>query len=137
MNQALTLHAQRQPLADDVVHIRLQVGGDVVVVNRGADRDVIRRQQFGDLLKRHQGRPFAVLSVDTDEDKAPLRQAIAAGEVAWPCWWDGGVGGPITLRCGIDSFPTVFVIDRKGTVRFKDIQGPQLDEVVETLLNES
>ena len=93
--------------------------------------------QQRDLLKRYQGRPFAVLSVDTDEDKAPLRQAIAAGEVAWPCWWDGGVGGPITLRRGIDSFPTVFVIDRKGTVRFKDIQGPQLDEVVETLLNES
>jgi thiol-disulfide isomerase/thioredoxin len=90
--------------------------------------------QQRELLKRHKGRPFAVLSVDTDEDKAPLRKAIESGEIAWPCWWDGGVGGPITVRCGIYHFPTVCVIDRKGVVRYEDIQGPQLYLVVETLL---
>lgn len=91
--------------------------------------------QQRELLKRHKGRPFAVLSVDTDEDKAPLRKAIGAGEITWPCWWDG-VGGPITVRCGIYYFPTIFVIDRKGVVRYKDVEGPQLDEAVEALLKE-
>lgn len=88
------------------------------------------------LLERHKGRPFAVLSVDTDDDKAPLRKAIASGEITWPCWWDGSVGGPITVRCGIYYFPTLFVIDRKGVVRHKDLQGPPLDEAVEALLKE-
>ena len=77
-----------------------------------------------------------MLSVDTDEDKAPLRKAIESGEIAWPCWWDGGVGGPITVRYGLYYVPTVFVIDRKGVVRYKDIQGPQLDEAIERLLKE-
>ena len=77
-----------------------------------------------------------MLSVETDKDKAPLRQAIASGKIAWHCSWNAGFGGPITISCGIYYFRTVFVIDRKGVVRNKDIQGPQLDEVVEALLKQ-
>ena len=90
--------------------------------------------QERELLKRYAGRPFAALSVDTDEDREPLRRAIAAGEITWPCWFDGGKGGPITLGLGIYYFPTVFLIDHKGIVRAKDIQGDSLDEAVAALI---
>jgi thiol-disulfide isomerase/thioredoxin len=92
--------------------------------------------QERELLNHYKGQPFAVLSVDTDEDKGPLRKAIASGEITWPCWWDGGVGGPITVRNGIFYFPTVFLIDHKGVVRYKDLQEKELDEAVERLLKE-
>jgi thiol-disulfide isomerase/thioredoxin len=90
-----------------------------------------------ELLKQYKGRPFSVLSVDTDEDKAPLRKAIASGEINWPCWWDGSVGGPITVRHGIYYFPTVFLIDHKGVVRFKDLPDKALAEAVETLVKDA
>lgn len=49
--------------------------------------------------------PCVLLEVNTDETREPLRRAIAAGEVAWPCWFDGGVTGPITMAWGNTSFP--------------------------------
>ncbi len=44
--------------------------------------------------------PCVVLEVNTDATREPLRKAIAAGEIAWPCWFDGGVTGPITHGLG-------------------------------------
>ena len=51
--------------------------------------------QQRELLKRHQGRPFAVLSVDTDEDKAPLRKDSTRARSPGPAGRDGGVGGSL------------------------------------------
>lgn len=39
-------HAERAVLAHDVIHIRLQVGWNVVVAKRRADSNVIRSQQL-------------------------------------------------------------------------------------------
>jgi hypothetical protein len=52
MNQTFARHAQRKTLAHDMIDVRLQIGGDVVVVDRRADCNVIRSQQLGDELVR-------------------------------------------------------------------------------------
>jgi hypothetical protein len=35
-----------------------------------------------------------------------------------------------------DRFPTIYVIDAKGVIRFKDVHGEAMDKVVATLLEE-
>lgn len=87
------------------------------------------------LAAAHKDRPFALLSVNTDEDVATLRKAIADAEITWPCWWDGGQG-PIVTRWGINRFPSIFVLDRRGVIRFKDLRGDALDQAVARLLDE-
>ena len=47
------------------------------------------------LVAKLKSRPFALLSVNVDEDVRTLRKSIASGEVTWRCWWDGGPAGPI------------------------------------------
>ncbi len=86
------------------------------------------------LVERFKGEPFALLSVNTDEKKETLQDAIESGEITWRCWWDRGTTGPICEAWHVVSFPTVFVIDREGTIRFKNVRGKELDDAVAELL---
>ncbi len=80
---------------------------------------------FRDLLKLESQKtaPCVVLEVNTDEGRDPVRKAIEAGEITWPCWFDGDLTGPITLAWGVRSFPTIYVLDAQGVIRAKDIRG--------------
>ncbi|MHC5540217.1 TlpA family protein disulfide reductase [Singulisphaera rosea] len=69
------------------------------------------------LVERLKGRPFALLSVNTDEDPETLRRAIDQGEITWPCWWESGVEGPICTQWAIQGFPHAVLIDHKGVIR--------------------
>jgi thiol-disulfide isomerase/thioredoxin len=89
------------------------------------------------LVDRHKGKPFALVSVNTDRDVATLKKSIASGEVTWRCWSDGAPGGPITGCWGISGYPTIYVLDHRGVIRHKS-GGPQgLDEIVDKLLEEA
>ena len=92
------------------------------------------------LVEARKGKPFALLSVNTDEDRGTLKQAIEKGEITWRCWWEGGIDGPICSQWGIASFPDIYVIDPKGTIRhrFEGLPDPPtvLDEAVDALLGE-
>jgi thiol-disulfide isomerase/thioredoxin len=93
--------------------------------------------QERDLVARYWGKPFALVSVNTDEKVETLKKAIDAGEITWRCWWDGGTEGPITTRWGITGFPTIFVLDPKGVIRFKDHRGADLERAVADLMKEA
>ena len=92
--------------------------------------------QERNLVAQQKDKPFALVSVDTDKDLATLKKSITDGEVTWRCWWDGGTDGPITTRWGVISFPSIFVLDNSGVIRFKDLRGDDLDRAVATLLRE-
>jgi thiol-disulfide isomerase/thioredoxin len=69
------------------------------------------------LVEQLQGRPFALLSVNTDHDRETLRRSISQGEITWRCWWESGVEGPICSRWLIEGFPQVYLLDHKGVIR--------------------
>jgi len=76
------------------------------------------------------------VSVSTDADLTTLKKSIASGEITWRCWRDG-TSGPITTRWGITGFPSIFVLDKSGLIRFKDVRGEDLDKAVASLLGEA
>src|SRR5262249_37778092 len=45
-----------------------------------------------ELVGRLQGRPFALLGVNSDEagDREKARKAVREKQMTWPSWWDGG-----------------------------------------------
>jgi peroxiredoxin len=86
------------------------------------------------LLERMKGRPFAILSVDSDAQKENLKTAIASGEITWRCWWEGGVERPNRDRWHVGFIPSVYVIDANGIIRAKDVKGRALDEAVDALM---
>ena len=88
------------------------------------------------LVKRMAGKPFALLGVNSDS-KEDLKKALKREQITWPSFWDGGDSdGPIATRWNVDSWPTIYVLDTRGVVRFKNVRGEALDKAVDQLLGE-
>jgi tRNA A-37 threonylcarbamoyl transferase component Bud32/thiol-disulfide isomerase/thioredoxin len=90
------------------------------------------------MVQRLAGRPFALLGVNADEDKAVVQRVVQRQKLSWRSWYDGGgAGGRIRKQWQVDAFPTVYVIDHKGVIRHKGLRGPKLEAAVVKLLAEA
>ena len=87
-------------------------------------------------MKRHQDEPFAILGVNTDDDKDVYREKAEELGVTWRSAWQGSTSGPITSQWRVNAYPTIHVIDGKGRIRYMNVRGQDLDEAVEVLLHE-
>ena len=90
------------------------------------------------LVKRLEGKPFALLGINSDVDKDALKKAMEKEEITWPSWWNGpkGTGGPLSEAWNVHSWPTIYVLDAKGVIRYADVRFEKLDKAVEALLKE-
>ena len=88
------------------------------------------------LVKRLEGKPFALLGVNSDP-KDRVRQAMKKENITWRSWWDGGdTQGPIAKAWNVSGWPTIYVLDAKGVIRYKNVRGEEMDKVVDKLLAE-
>src|ERR1700687_860623 len=89
------------------------------------------------LVKRLEGKPFAILGINSDADRRELKKVLEKEQIAWRSWWDGGnTEGPIASRWNVRGWPTTYVLDSEGVIRYKNISGPKLDEAVSALVKE-
>ena len=86
------------------------------------------------LVKRLANQPFVLIGINSDP-KARLRTAMKANNITWRSFWDGGrTGGPIASAWGVRGWPTIYVVDDRGVIRYKNVRGPAMDTAVDTLL---
>ncbi len=90
------------------------------------------------LVKRLKDKPFALIGVNTDPDKKYYSDEAEANSISWRSFWNGpkGTFGPIAIKWGVRSWPTIYVIDHKGVIRFKNVRGEEMDAAVDQLLEE-
>ena len=88
------------------------------------------------LVERMKGRSFALVGVNGDEDKSKAKKAVAANRMTWHSFWNGGTNGPITDKWNVKGWPTIYVLDAQGVIRFKNLRDKKLDEAVEALIKE-
>jgi hypothetical protein len=91
------------------------------------------------LVARLQDKPFALIGVNSDEDKTKLKKRMAEEKITWRSFWNGpeGTRGPISKAWNVHGWPTIYVIDAKGTIRFKGLHDKKLDEAVDQLVAEA
>jgi thiol-disulfide isomerase/thioredoxin len=114
--------------------------GSVVVLDFGSHfycgtcRQMYPRERA--LVKKLEGRPFALVTVDVDDDREGLKAAWKAEGNAWRCVWDGAWDGPINTAWNIQVYPSIYVLDHNGVIRYKATRDPggELDRVVADLL---
>ncbi|MCC6669940.1 MAG: hypothetical protein IT458_02680 [Planctomycetes bacterium] len=89
-------------------------------------------------MQRLKNQPFALIGVNSDPDKAQLGKRLAEERITWRSFWNGpkGTAGPISTRWNVRAWPTIYVLDHKGVIRFKDVRGEQMDAAVDRLLAE-
>ena len=55
----------------------------------------------------------------------------------WPSWWDQSDGdGPIATRWNVRAWPTIYILDHHGVIRYKKFPRNDLGALVDTLLKE-
>ncbi len=92
------------------------------------------------LVERLEGRPFALLGINSDSDRDKLKSLMVENGITWRSWWDRDrTGGPIATRWDVQGWPTIIVLDANGVIRFKGLPhhvAKPLDDAVDSLLAE-
>ena len=71
------------------------------------------------LVKKMQGKPFALVGVNSDMDKDALKKAMEKENITWRSFWDKDLRGPIASSWNVHGWPTLYVIDAQGVIRHK------------------
>jgi hypothetical protein len=90
------------------------------------------------LVKRMEGKPFALIGINSDRDREQLKNEVLPKEnITWRSFWNGGsTDGPISRAWNVHGWPTIYVLDATGKIRFKNKREKDLDVAVDSLLKE-
>ena len=90
------------------------------------------------LVSQLSDKPFAIIGVNSDDDLDQIRETVKRKNITWRSFWNGeeGTGGPISTAWRVRGWPTIYILDGEGVIRFKNVRGDELDRAIETLLAE-
>ena len=82
------------------------------------------------------GKGFEIVGLSFDQDKSALENFVKTKEMPWPQYFDGeGWGNKFGKEFGINSIPTMWLVDKKGVLR--DVNARDgLEEKAEKMLAE-
>jgi thiol-disulfide isomerase/thioredoxin len=91
------------------------------------------------LVQKYEGKPFALLGVNTDNTREQLLHEQQANQLNWRSWLDAP-NGAISTQWKVEGLPTLFLIDHKGLIRWESVGVPNLkemDALIEQLVQEA
>jgi len=94
------------------------------------------------LVKRLEGKPFALVGVNSDKDVEALKPILEKEQITWRSFWNGpkGTAGPISAEWNVRGWPTLYLIDHNGVIRHRYPGSPgekALDAAIERLVREA
>lgn len=73
-----------------------------------------------ELTKKHEGKPFTVLGVNSDVSRDLVKKVIEKEKMFWQIIWDGGTTeGPLAQQWNVKGWPLVVLIDHQGLIRYR------------------
>ena len=83
------------------------------------------------LVKKMESKPFALVGINSDEDREKLKEVLVKQEITWRSFWNGGgTSGPIASAWNVHGWPTLYLLDHQGIIRHK-YHGSPGDEVID------
>ena len=93
------------------------------------------------LVKRLEDKPFALVGVNSDQDRDRLKPVLEKQQITWRSFWNGGsTEGPISTKWNVHGWPTLYVLDHQGVIRHKFVGSPgaeRMDKVIDALVKEA
>jgi hypothetical protein len=90
------------------------------------------------LVEKHKDQPFAIVGINSDPDREALKPVLEKEKITWRSFWNGekGTSGPISKAWNVKGWPTLYVIDAKGVIRYKSVGANEdaIDEAIEKAL---
>jgi hypothetical protein len=99
---------------------------------------VVEQIRQGDpafLAKVEAAAPGVVKKVK-DADLANLRAILEKNGIGWRQAAQGSTRGPLPRRWNVASWPTIYVLDAKGVIRFKNLREQELEDAAVKLIAE-
>ena len=87
------------------------------------------------LVQRMQDEPFVLFGINSDDADTYHKKREEMG-VTWPSVNNASAEPKISTSWGVEGWPTIYVLDHKGVIRFKNVRGEKMDAAVEQLLEE-
>ncbi|MEM9379586.1 MAG: TlpA disulfide reductase family protein [Planctomycetota bacterium] len=88
-----------------------------------------------ELVQRLKDEPFVLLGINSDDKSTYVTKRAEMG-VTWPSINDASVTPSISTSWGVEGWPTIYVLDHEGVIRFKGVRGEAMDAAVDQLLAE-
>ncbi len=83
------------------------------------------------LVTKYQGRPFAIVGVNSDKNREQLKKLVVEERITWRSFWDGGSSsGPIASAWDVNGWPTLYLIDHNGMILCEDPDDDQIETAV-------
>ena len=91
-----------------------------------------------ELIEELVGKPFVLIGVNSDRRLETAVKATKQQNLVWRNFWCGPQGrtGPIAKKWNVSAWPTVYLIDGEGVIRYKEVLGRDIDKGIEALLAE-
>jgi thiol-disulfide isomerase/thioredoxin len=128
--ESVTLKGEKTSLAD---HKGKVIVLDIWATWCGPCRAMIPHER--EMVTKLKDKPFSLISVSVDNDKETLEQFLEKEKMPWTHWYVGPKG-PLLKTYNVRFFPTIYVIDAKGIIRYKNIRGEELEQAVDKLIAE-
>lgn len=114
------------------------LSGKVIILSFWSTTDANQRmmnQDLLDLYSRYNSRGLEIYQVSVDTDKTAWARAVAEQKLPWISVCDGmGAASVAVTTYNIQKVPTIYVIDKSGTIAAKDIYDAALEKKVASLL---
>jgi hypothetical protein len=89
-----------------------------------------------ELAKKLADKPFTLLGINSDEGRSALKRIQAEQQLTWPQIYDGPPGeGPLANHWNVHGWPTIYILDHEGIVRYKNLRDQKLEDAVLELLD--
>src|SRR5262249_4869932 len=89
-----------------------------------------------EMVKRLGNKPFTLLGINSDQDRSALKTIQTREKITWPSIAGGPPGqNPIAKRWNVHGWPTLFIIDHEGVIRYRDLHDDKrIEQIVDELL---
>lgn len=76
---------------------------------------------------------FVFIGVQRDETIDTVLESLESKAITWRVWWDGE-DKQISTQWNSRAWPSTFVLDQRGVIRFRNLRGKELATAVRSLL---
>lgn len=115
--------------------------GKVVAISFWANwcghcRDLFPHEK--EIVEKYKERPFVLLGVNADDAREDAKAVQEKNRLTWRSFHIGDPAGPIPAQWNVQGWPTIYLIDATGRVRyrFEGKQPANVDRAIDQLLRE-
>lgn len=90
-----------------------------------------------ELVKRLKDQPFALLGINSDGAATELEKILTDNQITWRQAVDESTSGKLATKWNVHGWPTIYVVDAKGVIRYRNVRDDEMEKAVMELLQEN